>query len=580
MLPSSIKGRLVRLPFGAISIFFALIAMLVGYSGKLDIDHPVLRLRGGFPAVTMDVPLVYARSGSLMAALYDHGPIPLPLMSRSLWECDPIMQIALGKPCIMTNAPIVDQGVITLFPFLKDISHSPIPDQEDITIFPFLKDSSMASDFFSVTFSVYQWSFITGLLHIEPGRCIASIYVNGKALNADGDFYANRCLPSSYDVNILPYLHSGSNKVTINALGGPHRYGIDIVSLYPSWVTAVIIGSVTLSLASLAMLWVCRSRPSIQALHRYITIACMPFSSVAAVFLAQAVLEGKWTWLAQHNAVGEHIPRFSVECLPIPLAFCLFLSIAERDDPLILRFSPWACVLSTMALSVLPEMDHTLIMLHYIFTFAIVASLFILIPFGECMKRALANPRLALVAVVAGSSAFNYYWLTNAIWKQMCAWTTELVYAILHLFGTQVHIATGGDTSINLLSPYFNIEVYIGCSGLEGIFLFLFMLSVLFLVDWEAFRKRRLLMFYAIGIIYMFLVNALRIAVYFVLGYWAYNPRSWEWVQSLQDAPLVLFHTYFGWAFYLGAFWIFATCLYAKHRRQVVTFNSIMGATG
>jgi exosortase/archaeosortase family protein len=237
---------------------------------------------------------------------------------------------------------------------------------------------------------------------------------------------------------------------------------------------------------------------------------------------------------------------------------------------LTLRFSPLACALTNSAFTLAMQEGHIHNLRPYFLAIAIITGLFVLAPFAECLRRAIHNPRLTFTAFVAGSAVCNYYWLMNTLWSLMCGWTTKMVYAILHFCGANVNVkATIHNHQFQLASPYFNIVIYPPCNGLEGIFLFVFMLSVLFIFDWRYFADRSILRLYIGGIAYMFIVNALRISAFFTLGYWAYNPGAWEWVRAFQAAPLVLFHTYAGWVVYLGAFCAFVNYLYAKPHRQL-----------
>ena len=168
----------------------------------------------------------------------------------------------------------------------------------------------------------------------------------------------------------------------------------------------------------------------------------------------------------------------------------------------------------------------------------------------------------ALVAFIGASEAFNYYWLQETLWIKICGWVAQVAYSFLHLWGMDITYNSRGD-HFTLFSPYFQIRIYADCSGVEGIFLFNFMLSAIFLLTTGiCLLKRRILVYYLLGIIYMFCINILRISAYFAFGYWAYRPDAWGLMQVTRGVPLYLFHTYVGWILYLIAFRIFALCLY------------------
>jgi exosortase/archaeosortase family protein len=277
------------------------------------------------------------------------------------------------------------------------------------------------------------------------------------------------------------------------------------------------------------------------------------------------------------DRLGTHIPPLSVEFLPVPVAFLLWLRIVDSDRPVPLRLSlPW-CAFSLAgyaAFSAITQsarneglMPQAFFVRELFFGTGVLAGLFAAVSLRECISRACQNPRLAGVAIVAASSALLYYRLIEVLWQSMCGVTAQMVFALLRLFDAQVSITQSfahGMPRFLVGSPWFSINVYIGCSGLEGIFLFTFMLSVLFLCDWKFFKNRNLVLLYTIGVICMFMVNALRITAFFTIGYWAHKPGVGKWLNALQGTPVDLFHSYVGWVFYLITFVVFSICVHNK----------------
>jgi exosortase/archaeosortase family protein len=315
-------------------------------------------------------------------------------------------------------------------------------------------------------------------------------------------------------------------------------------------------------------------------LGRSLLLTSLSLAGVLTLFALKAFGESKWTWLIVYDRLGTHIPQLSVEFLPVPFVFLLWLRVVDRERPLLLRLSWLWTTLSLAGYSAFSAItnsarseglvEQALFARELFFGTGVIAGLFAAVSFRECVTRALENPRLACVAMVAAGSAFSYYRLIDVLWESMCSWTAQVVFALLRVFDADIYIADSleGVPRVLISSPWFSINVYIGCSGLEGIFLFMFMLSVLFLSDWEFFKNRRLVLLYAAGIICMFLVNALRIAAFFTVGYWVHRPDAAEWLEGLQGAPLYLFHSYVGWVFYVITFLLFTMCI---HRRKRIT---------
>ena len=282
--------------------------------------------------------------------------------------------------------------------------------------------------------------------------------------------------------------------------------------------------------------------------------------------------------LRVHEELKRNMHQLSMECLPVPFAFLLWVRLMERDEKFTLAFSPIFCALSITLLIAMLEFPD---MQQYLFATGIIAGLFVLAPFTTCMHHIIRQPRPALVAVVAAMAGFNYYWLMQSIWMKMCDWTVRTVYFILHSVGMNnvvvhnlndyVRVHSFNNQVILINSPSFTIAIMPACNGLEGIFLVNFLLSVMFLFDWQVFKRMHILLIYLLGIIYMLFMNPLRLAVYFWFGSWANRPDAWHWVQSLRGAPVYLFHSYVGFVFYLIAFGLFATGLYwlALRRKQL-----------
>jgi len=522
-----------------------ILALLIGNFGTLRIDHVNIERRGSFPVAADD---------SMATDIFKTFPPPAPVMSglnKTVFSLD-WLRIKPGD-CKAGMLSTVGRICVNLAP-------SPTSKTDNIRL-PFFMPSIRAAAFFTVTADVSRTIFSSGWLRIAPDDCIESIEVNGVDVSAVRHTKPHlRCWQKIYNIDLSSYLSYGSNKVKLNFIDHGGKYGTDVIPFYsyPGIVMMVALAGISIKLLyTLFCKWV----PPLQmvALRRYMGICSMSLSGVFTMFLLQAIVEGKWTWMPENNPLAHHLPQLAIEFMPIPFMFILWLRVVERDGPFTLRFSPLACALASMAFIITEELANQPNLVEIFFAASIIIGLFVMVPFGECLWRAILSPRSTLVAIAGATAACNYYWLLYTIWRPMCGWTTKMTYYTLRAFGANASTATGnwGDASFVLLSPHYTIEVYPGCSGLEGIFILLFLLSVFVLYDWDHFKTRRLLLRYALGIIFMFFVNVLRITSLFTLGYWAHDPHAWMWVQSLKGAPAFMFHTYVGWVFYLIAIVIF-----------------------
>jgi exosortase/archaeosortase family protein len=535
------------------------LAAFTGYFGTLDIGRVSVHIRKSFPAVVTNIDLPLPPPNKSVMTKINHTVFSSDWIFTKQDDCKVRMLAVISRVC-------------------DDVRKAQLLRQDNVRL-PFFNRSTKASFFFTVTADINHMALSSGWLRITPSgwhrktqsskrfiapdECITSIQVNGIDVTAVRQVNQSlRCIKLPYNIDLSPYLQSGLNEVKINIFAISKGYGINLASFYSYPILAMMGTGAGISLIVLCVylivLYRRLSHPDLMVINRYMAIGSISLSGVLMLFILQAIVEGHWTWVS-YGALGSHLPQLSVEFLPIPFVFFLWLRVIECNRLIPLRFSPLACALSIAAFTIAQEVVKFPTLCQYVFATAIFSGLFVLVSFRECLRRATHNPLPTFVAIVAGSAACSYYWLSNIIWKKICGWTTYAVYATLHLFGAQAHVSRGAwpSNSFEIISPYFYIQVFSGCSGIEGIVLFIFMLSIVFLYDWELYRSRRILLLYVVGVIYMFFINVLRITAFFMFGYWAFNPNAWEWVQSLKGAPLDLFHTYVGWVFYLIAFVLF-----------------------
>lgn len=206
------------------------------------------------------------------------------------------------------------------------------------------------------------------------------------------------------------------------------------------------------------------------------------------------------------------------------------------------------------------------------------ASLFVTVDGGTLLRHAMRQPRAAGI-FMAGAAAWSAYCTLGAyVWLNMYNATAQAVQWLLGLFvadttAYQVPFPVSGRghaPSIAIASPHFSIAIFWSCTGVEGILLFVVLLSLAILADWRRLGHLpfRLIDLYLIAVVYAFSINALRLTVYFLLGYWAWGHTS-PLAQAVRGVPLAFFHTWVGWTVDLFAFWLFMTCLYKVLSRFV-----------
>lgn len=152
--------------------------------------------------------------------------------------------------------------------------------------------------------------------------------------------------------------------------------------------------------------------------------------------------------------------------------------------------------------------------------------------------------RAILIASIGGSAEYAYVSSVN-LWpwvSEPTAWCVSVLLDILHI--DAFYFMRGGLPEI--IVPTGKYVIFWGCSGFEGVALMIFILSCIFLVDYDRFVKFRLWKWYSASILSMLVINIVRIA-------------SIIWYTR---TPINLFHSNCGWIFYSIDVTIFLGVMY------------------
>lgn len=308
--------------------------------------------------------------------------------------------------------------------------------------------------------------------------------------------------------------------------------------------------------------------------RRALLITSFALAGALTVFLFQNAIwlafRDLWLWQNYHYGNDVFKKRFCAALLPVPFVFVLWLGALEaRHGRFALRFSPIAAGWSVIAYAGIFALTHWPDGMFIALAFGVLAGLFAFLPFLPWLRVAVQHKRLGMVALAGGSAALCYYLLMGHYASHVVLdWTAEATSRAIALVGIDAVVAENMDFPLayNMITPHFRIILAPFCGGLEGIFLFIFMLSVVAILDWEKFSRHRLSLIYAAGVLVMFTVNILRITALFSLGYLAYHPQTQSWASGLRGAPVTLFHSYVGWGLDLLVFCVFLLILYPKRR--------------
>jgi exosortase/archaeosortase family protein len=121
-------------------------------------------------------------------------------------------------------------------------------------------------------------------------------------------------------------------------------------------------------------------------------------------------------------------------------------------------------------------------------------------------------------------------------------------------------MSEGGGPSLRL--GEFSAIIGKPCSGIDSLLLFTSLFTLIFILDHKNLKKGLSIYFFFVGAIGMFITNALRILVLFLVG---------NYISA--ELAIGLFHTNVGWILfiaYFGLFWWIASKFVYKNQKKNV----------
>lgn len=178
-------------------------------------------------------------------------------------------------------------------------------------------------------------------------------------------------------------------------------------------------------------------------------------------------------------------------------------------------------------------------------------------------KRYLIWPALILsLSGVISRTVFDFLWEPIAHMTGIV--TYSVLGALLPSLQYKLNFAqtpTRIDEYTLLSHPEFGIAIGRGCAGLEGIFLFLGVFAFFVVTDRTRFSLQKWCLLGSLGIIYMYLLNVVRLSLFFLGSLGAIR----LWGTTGVHLANTLFHNSIGWIFYsLGLLLFFSVTLSRK----------------
>jgi exosortase/archaeosortase family protein len=140
--------------------------------------------------------------------------------------------------------------------------------------------------------------------------------------------------------------------------------------------------------------------------------------------------------------------------------------------------------------------------------------------------------------------------ILTTIWPWYGQVLGRLVFFCSGLFVHGLTYASGLTPTISGAS--LDVTILVACSGISGIELFDYLFAFVVLADWNRMRKGRLLAAYFVGVVAMFLGNALRIVSFVVFGNRGFANQ------------VARFHLSAGWIFFSLIFLAYLSLIYRQ----------------
>lgn len=250
---------------------------------------------------------------------------------------------------------------------------------------------------------------------------------------------------------------------------------------------------------------------------------------------------------------------------PIAFAFMFWMRLWDQGRPFhskaSLPFSVAACVLFAFA-GAAAASPLWFDLRAPLTSAAIIAAILMVCGSQRPWASVRSDPSAAVVALLLGCILWLHEYLHEHLWAFLCETTANVMKAFALVFFLDPSITTTDKNFIRFGTEHFRITLEPPCSGMDGMAIFFALLTLALLFDWKHFRHFKIWRIYAAGFLVMFLVNALRIQMLFLLGHISHHPLAPRWMEGLRDVMYAMFHEHVGWLIYAVTFGLFMLPLY------------------
>lgn len=174
------------------------------------------------------------------------------------------------------------------------------------------------------------------------------------------------------------------------------------------------------------------------------------------------------------------------------------------------------------------------------------SAFFVFLSPEELRKRVGEFRFYAVLAILGALLLVSYPIILETSWSPLSHATGYLVSAVLNLLGLKVTYLVRA-SEFEILHPKFYATISMGCSGLDGIFFFLFGYLFLGSIDPGIFFGFHSVWISLLGVLMMFSLNLFRISLFFIVAVALSHSVSTD---AARNFILWAFHANIGWVLY------------------------------
>lgn len=281
-----------------------------------------------------------------------------------------------------------------------------------------------------------------------------------------------------------------------------------------------------------------------------------------------------------HELLGSNLMRLGIHAtdfyLPFALGITLVFFIIQKKEPLTIQLNKRLLSINLALIFILVQFktffsppnfsaEKTALTLLILPSLILFTSLFIFISFHELLQKIRAHQIRFLIGIIALCFLLFYPLILELFWVPLSTSTAILSAWVLNLFGLKVETLNLGGF-FRMWSPYFSATMVMGCSGLEGIFFFIYSCLLLQMIDPLSFKRFPTLWIYLLGIFWMFFLNIVRLTTFFSIAAYLENHLRVEQGKEFYEWAV---HTNIGWLLYFtGLIFFFSAMKKPKYHRE------------